>query len=128
MFREELLRDGRGFDVHNVAGEVVLRRLQEGAGNSSTSPLRECCHFSAIAVPINTEAKRKAVAAATTAEELWKALGVDAWAVVPIASVSRPGHDLEGTRLTVSTLPATPTASRKPSASLHVHTSYQGAL
>ncbi len=53
------------------------------------------------AVPVNTEAKRKAVAAATTAEQLWKALGVDCWAVVPIASVSRPGHDLEGTRLTV---------------------------
>lgn len=52
---------------------------------------------------LNTEAKREAVAAATTAEELWKAMGgVDCWAVVPIASVHRAGHDLEGTRLTVS--------------------------
>ncbi len=49
------------------------------------------------------EAKRKKVEAAQTAEDLWKAIGVDSWVVVPIASVSRPGHDLEGTRLTVCT-------------------------
>ena len=53
------------------------------------------------AVLLDTEAKRKAVAAASTAEELWKAMGVDCWAVVPIASLHRKGHDLEGTRLTV---------------------------
>ena len=50
---------------------------------------------------LDTDAKRKAVAAASTAEELWKAMGVDCWAVVPVASLHRKGHDLEGTRLTV---------------------------
>lgn len=57
---------------------------------------------------LDTEAKRKAVAAASTAEELWKAMGVDCWAVVPIASLHRKGHDLEGTRLTVRSSRAPP--------------------
>ena len=50
---------------------------------------------------MSSSGKKAAVREARSAEALWKALGVDAWAVVPIASLSRLGHDLEGTRLTV---------------------------
>ena len=57
---------------------------------------------------LDTEARRRAVEAASTAEELWKAMGVDCWAVVPIASLHRKGHDLEGTRLTVRSSRAHP--------------------
>lgn len=51
-------------------------------------------------VPLD-DARRAAVAAATTAQELWAAFGTDAWVVVPVGSTTRPGHTLEGTRLTV---------------------------
>jgi len=71
VFKTVLLAEGRAFDAHNVA------------------------------VPISSQSKKKAVASATTAEQLHKALGVDCWAVVPIESISRGGHSLEGTRLTV---------------------------
>lgn len=33
---------------------------------------------------------------------MWKAIGCDCWIVVPIASVCRAGHTLEGTRLTIT--------------------------
>lgn len=39
-----------------------------------------------------------------SAEELWRAVGRDYWVVVPIASTTRKGHTLEGTRLTVVNL------------------------
>lgn len=35
--------------------------------------------------------KQEEVQAASTAEEMWKAIGKDSWVVVPIASTSRPG-------------------------------------
>jgi hypothetical protein len=53
-------------------------------------------------VPVEGAAARAAVAAATTAAELWAALGRDAWVVVPVSSAAAPGSALlEGTRLTV---------------------------
>ena len=54
-----------------------------------------------VAVDLSSAAAQARVAAATTAKELWQAVGRDAWVVVPIASTSREGHTLEGTRLTV---------------------------
>lgn len=48
-----------------------------------------------------SEGKAAAAAAARTAADMWAALGMDAWVVVPIESTTRPGHQLEGTRLTV---------------------------
>ena len=53
------------------------------------------------AVPLAGAATQDAIRAATTAEALYAAIGVDSWAVVPIASAWRPGHALEGTRLTL---------------------------
>ena len=32
---------------------------------------------------------------------MWKAIGDDSWVVVPIQSAARPGHTMEGTRLTL---------------------------
>ena len=55
------------------------------------------------AIPIqgNTAA---ALASARTAEEFWTVIGKDSWVVVPIESITRPGHRMEGTRLTVVNL------------------------
>lgn len=52
---------------------------------------------------LDSEERRAAAGAARTAEEMWQALGADAWVVVPIGSTTREGegHQLEGTRLTV---------------------------
>lgn len=33
---------------------------------------------------------------------MWRAIGCDSWIVVPIGSVCRAGHSLEGTRLTIT--------------------------
>ena len=67
-------------------------------------------------MPLAGEAGRAAVAAASSAEALWQAIGVDSWAVVPIASASRPGHALEGTRLTLvpPRAPPSPPAHLRP--------------
>lgn len=67
------------------------------------------------AVPLVGEATREAIRAAKTAEDLWQAIRVDSWAVVPIASAWRPGHVLEGTRLTLVP-PCRPTLLRSLSA------------
>jgi hypothetical protein len=75
-----------------------------------------CSALHTVAVLVDTDAKRKAVAAAGTAEELWKAMGVDCWAVVPVASLHRGGHDLEGTRLTVRCSRAPPARVLDPGA------------
>jgi hypothetical protein len=42
---------------------------------------------------------------------LLQALGTDSWAVVPIQSSTRPGHSLEGTRLTVVNMSKGPRAA-----------------
>ena len=50
-------------------------------------------------------ARADALAAAATAEEYWHAVGGrDSWVVVPVESSVRPGHGMEGTRLTVVNL------------------------
>ena len=41
-----------------------------------------------------------------TAPELWDVIGTDSWVVVPIQSKFRPGHKMEGTRLTPTKFPA----------------------
>lgn len=45
-----------------------------------------------LAVGLASEEKQAEVRAATTAAEMWKAIGRDSWVVVPIASTSRPGQ------------------------------------
>ncbi|KAK9842872.1 hypothetical protein WJX74_003734 [Apatococcus lobatus] len=52
-------------------------------------------------VPMAGDAKQSQVQDAQTAEHMWQALQVDSWVVVPILSSARPGHVMEGTRLTV---------------------------
>ncbi|GAB4814575.1 hypothetical protein N2152v2_001621 [Parachlorella kessleri] len=52
-------------------------------------------------VPLDSEDRRRQVAEARTAGDMWQALGKDAWVVVPIESSQRSGHSMEGTRLTV---------------------------
>ena len=74
---------------------------------ASHPPLRS----SRTAVPVDSEVRRAAVAAARTSGDMWAALGTDAWVVVPIRSTTRPGHDLEGTRLTVVNLSKGPGAA-----------------
>jgi hypothetical protein len=37
-----------------------------------------------------------------TPAEMYNALGIDCWIIVPIRSVCREGHTLEGTRLTIT--------------------------
>lgn len=39
---------------------------------------------------------------ATTPAAMYAAIGLDCWVVVPIRSLSRTGHTLEGTRLTLT--------------------------
>ena len=48
------------------------------------------------AVGLAGEDKQAEVQAASTAAEMWKAIGKDSWVVVPIASTSRPGTKLSG--------------------------------
>lgn len=62
---------------------------------------RKATNASNAAVELDTEERQAAAQAAETAEAMWKALGSDCWVVVPIESTTRPGHTLEGTRLTV---------------------------
>ncbi|KAL3145349.1 hypothetical protein ABBQ38_001606 [Trebouxia sp. C0009 RCD-2024] len=61
-------------------------------------------------VPLASEDKQAEVQAAKTAADMWKAIGKDSWVVVPIASTSRPGHTMEGTRLTIVKVPTQPDA------------------
>ncbi|KXZ44388.1 hypothetical protein GPECTOR_68g359 [Gonium pectorale] len=78
--REVLLREGHAFDAANRA------------------------------VPVGSEAQREAIRAARTAEDMYHVIRQDSWVVVPIQSVSRPGHSLEGTRLTLVRVPNQPDA------------------
>ncbi|KAL4437434.1 hypothetical protein ABPG75_004573 [Micractinium tetrahymenae] len=55
-------------------------------------------------VPLDTPEKQAAAQGARTTEDMWCAIGTDSWVVVPIESTTRPGHTLEGTRLTVVNL------------------------
>lgn len=50
-------------------------------------------------IPLAGEHKQAELQDAETAEEMWKALGQDSWVVVPVESITRPGHIVEGTRL-----------------------------
>lgn len=52
-------------------------------------------------VPLAGEHKQAELRDARTAEEIWRAIGTDSWVVVPIQSAARPGHVMEGTRLTL---------------------------
>ena len=52
-------------------------------------------------VPVAGPHVRQAVSDAHTAEDMYAAIGQDSWVVVPIASAARPGHTMEGTRLTL---------------------------
>ncbi|DBA80252.1 hypothetical protein WJX79_002480 [Trebouxia sp. C0005] len=61
-------------------------------------------------VGLASEDKQAEVQAAQTAGDMWKAIGKDSWVVVPIASTSRPGHTMEGTRLTIVKVPSQPDA------------------
>ncbi len=53
------------------------------------------------AIPLAGEHKQAELQEARTAEDMWKAIGADSWVVVPIQSAARPGHIMEGTRLTL---------------------------
>ena len=47
-----------------------------------------------FAVPLDSPERSAAAAAASTAQEMWDALGTDSWVVVPIESTVRPGHQV----------------------------------
>lgn len=51
-------------------------------------------------VAIGTQEQRLALGSADSAMSLWNVVGQDFWVVVPINSSVRPGHVMEGTRLT----------------------------
>eukprot|EP00891_Asterochloris_glomerata_P001301 jgi/Astpho2/1301/fgenesh1_pg.00024_%23_11_t len=80
VVKQCLDRDGRAFDQHN-------------------NP-----------VPLAGDHKRAEIQSVKTAEDLWKAIGRDSWIVVPIDSTARPGHTMEGTRLTIVKFPKQPHA------------------
>ena len=51
---------------------------------------------------VQSDEQRKLIEHATSAEEIWQAIGEDCWVVVPVkSSVRRSGSTLEGTRLTI---------------------------
>ena len=52
-------------------------------------------------VPLAGEHKQAELQDVRTAEYMWRAIGADSWVVVPIQSAARPGHVMEGTRLTL---------------------------
>ena len=52
-------------------------------------------------IPLAGEHKQAELADAKTAEDMWRAIGDDSWVVVPIQAAARPGHSMEGTRLTL---------------------------
>lgn len=53
------------------------------------------------AIPLAGEHKQGEIQDALSAEDMWRAIGADSWVVVPIHSATRPGHCMEGTRLTL---------------------------
>ncbi|PNW88256.1 hypothetical protein CHLRE_01g021450v5 [Chlamydomonas reinhardtii] len=78
--KEVLLREGHAFDANNNT------------------------------IPVGSEAKRAAIRAARTAEDMYQVLQQDSWVVVPIHSVARADHMMEGTRLTLVRVPNQPDA------------------
>ncbi|GLI61283.1 hypothetical protein VaNZ11_003633 [Volvox africanus] len=61
-------------------------------------------------IPVGSESQREAIHAARTAEDMYQVIAQDSWVVVPIHSVAREGHMLEGTRLTLVRVPNQPDA------------------
>ncbi|GIL49345.1 hypothetical protein Vafri_5718 [Volvox africanus] len=78
--REVLLREGHAFDANNRT------------------------------IPVGSESQREAIRTARTAEDMYQVITQDSWVVVPIHSVAREGHMLEGTRLTLVRVPNQPDA------------------
>lgn len=71
-------------------------------------------------IDLSAPEAREALQKATTARDLWAAVGKDWWVVVPIKSSVRGGHEMEGTRLTVVNL-------SKPGRKMRVGTGKLGA-
>lgn len=61
-------------------------------------------------IPCNSPEQMEAIKAASTAEDMYQVIRNDSWVVVPIHSVSRPSHSMEGTRLTLVRVPNQPDA------------------
>ncbi|KAG2452817.1 hypothetical protein HYH02_002163 [Chlamydomonas schloesseri] len=78
--KEVLLREGHAFDASNNT------------------------------IPVDSESQRAAIRAAKTAEDMYQVIQLDSWVVVPIHSVARPEHMMEGTRLTLVRVPNQPDA------------------
>jgi len=75
--------------VPGLIAEHALACMQEGkAFDGNNKP-----------IPLAGEHKQAELQDAKTAEEMWKAIGQDSWVVVPVESITRPGHIVEGTRL-----------------------------
>ncbi|MEW5314536.1 MAG: hypothetical protein WDW38_006026 [Sanguina aurantia] len=56
-------------------------------------------------VALDSSSQQEAIGAAQTPEDMYLVIQQDSWVVVPIASVSRPTHTMEGTRLTLVKVP-----------------------
>ena len=83
-----------------LTADPLLVALQEGhAFDQHSKP-----------IPLGSDEKREAVKKARTALTMHRIIGQDSWVVVPLSSVSRPGHQLEGTRLTLVKVPNQPDA------------------
>ncbi|KAG2444526.1 hypothetical protein HXX76_001272 [Chlamydomonas incerta] len=85
---------GRALELQK---EVLLREGHAFDANNNT-------------IPVGSEAQRAAIRAAKTAEDMYQVIQQDSWVVVPIHSVARPEHMLEGTRLTLVRVPNQPDA------------------
>ncbi|KAG2493602.1 hypothetical protein HYH03_008119 [Edaphochlamys debaryana] len=78
--RQVLLREGHAFDANNRT------------------------------IPVDSPAQKEAIKGARTAEDMYLVIQQDSWVVVPIQSVARADHMMEGTRLTLVRVPKQPDA------------------
>lgn len=84
-------------------GRLLRVQTQQGEFEMSHSGSQEGRAFDAQneAIPLAGEHKQAEIRDARSAGDMWRAIGADSWVFVPIASSARPGHSMEGTRLTL---------------------------
>lgn len=84
-------------------GRLLRVQTQQGEFEMGHSGSQEGRAFDAQneAIPLSGEHKQAEIRDARSAGDMWRAIGADSWVFVPIASSARPGHSMEGTRLTL---------------------------
>ncbi|BDA45969.1 probable UDP-N-acetylglucosamine-peptide N-acetylglucosam at N-terminal half [Coccomyxa sp. Obi] len=98
LLKSILAEEGKAYDAQNEAIPLAGEHKQSQACPKSFLALSDSCGH------------QQCIAEARSAEDMWRAIGTDSWIVVPIASAARPGHTMEGTRLTLVKLRNQPDA------------------